>query len=170
MNCFCACTSYCRNSLAHRLDVPVSHLSVAFVLFVKRPTVVSAGTACYLFPQRVRVDSSHRPLWTSASAICNTTLTFQRRTSCVHCVCVACNHAFSLRQRHQEQHWLQYQHSDVTPATRTKSMKPRQPGACKKRNGSVCALHNLVSDTANPHYVSDPLPQRLWDHCITAQL
>ena len=28
-------------------------------------------------------------------------------------------------------------------------------------------LHNLVSDSANPHYVSDPLPQPLWDHCST---
>ena len=31
-------------------------------------------------------------------------------------------------------------------------------------------LHNLVSDSANPHCVSDPLPQPLWDHASTGQL
>ena len=27
-----------------------------------------------------------------------------------------------------------------------------------------------VSDSANPHYVSDPLPQAMWDHHSTGQL
>ena len=31
-------------------------------------------------------------------------------------------------------------------------------------------LHNLVSDSANLHDVSDPLPQPLWDHRSTGQL
>ena len=31
-------------------------------------------------------------------------------------------------------------------------------------------LHNLVSDLANPHFVSDPLPRPLWDHRSTRQL
>ena len=31
-------------------------------------------------------------------------------------------------------------------------------------------LHNLVSDSAHPHYVSDPLPRPLWDHRSTGQL
>ena len=31
-------------------------------------------------------------------------------------------------------------------------------------------LHHLVSDSANPHYVSDPLPQPMWDHRSTGQL
>ena len=31
-------------------------------------------------------------------------------------------------------------------------------------------LHNLVSDAANPHYMSDPLLQPLWDHRSTGQL
>ena len=31
-------------------------------------------------------------------------------------------------------------------------------------------LHNLVSDSANPHYVLDPRPQPLWDHRSTGQL
>ena len=30
-------------------------------------------------------------------------------------------------------------------------------------------LHMLVSDSGNPHYVSDPLPQYLWDHRSTGQ-
>ena len=30
--------------------------------------------------------------------------------------------------------------------------------------------HKLVSDSANPHYVSDPLPRPLWDHRSTGQL
>ena len=28
-------------------------------------------------------------------------------------------------------------------------------------------LHNLVSDSVNPHYASDPLPQTLWGHRST---
>ena len=31
-------------------------------------------------------------------------------------------------------------------------------------------LQNLVSDSANPHYVSDPLPRPSWDHRSTGQL
>ena len=31
-------------------------------------------------------------------------------------------------------------------------------------------LHNLVSDSAHPHYMSHPLPQPLWDHRSTGQL
>ena len=31
-------------------------------------------------------------------------------------------------------------------------------------------LHHPVSDSANPHYVSDPLPQPSWDHRSTGQL
>ena len=31
-------------------------------------------------------------------------------------------------------------------------------------------LHHLVSDSANPHYMSDPLPQPMWDHRSTGQL
>ena len=31
-------------------------------------------------------------------------------------------------------------------------------------------LHNLVSDSANPHYVSDPLPRPFWDNRSTTQL
>ena len=31
-------------------------------------------------------------------------------------------------------------------------------------------LQNPVSDSANPHYISDPLPQPLWDHRSTGQL
>ena len=31
-------------------------------------------------------------------------------------------------------------------------------------------LHNLVSDSATPQYVSDPLPRPLWDHRSTGQL
>ena len=31
-------------------------------------------------------------------------------------------------------------------------------------------LHYLVSDSATPHCVSDPLPQPLWDHRSTGQL
>ena len=31
-------------------------------------------------------------------------------------------------------------------------------------------LHQLISDSAIPHYVSDPLPRPLWDHRSTGQL
>jgi hypothetical protein len=37
------------------------------------------------------------------------------------------------------------------------------------RRGSL-PLQNLVSDSANPDYVSDPLPQPMWDHRSTGQL
>ena len=40
----------------------------------------------------------------------------------------------------------------------------------EKPTGIPLHKHNLVSDSANPHYVSDPLPRPLWDHRSTGQL
>ena len=44
---------------------------------------------------------------------------------------------------------------------------PRGTGGCHTQKGRMA---NLVSDSANPHYVSDLLPQPVWDHRSTGQL
>ena len=46
-----------------------------------------------------------------------------------------------------------------------------EPGAGQSKSflGSA-PLHNLVSYSANPRYMSDPLPQPMWDHRGTGQL
>jgi len=111
--------------------------------------VISDGTVCSLVSQvAVRVDSSHRPWWTSASAICNTTPSpFNgEQVVCTVCVCYLRPSLFfatttprtTLAATPASQPT-----TDVTPANRPKSMKPRRRGACKKcckeRNGGVCA-------------------------------
>ena len=62
---------------------------------------------------------------------------------------------------------LKYPMAKISP----RKLPPPPPPLYKQSIYSELLVHDhLNQKIANPHYVSDPLPQPLWDHPSTGQL